>query len=201
MFLRIMVDSTRPLVQRQKNRGRFRIANDRINLPATEFLAVIHLFRALFNARSVQPLMLVMAASRQPVLHLQKQIDISHHQQALVDRIVERFRAYERRKATTSSRFAADRIRRELFLQHLLFCVSDEVVRLHQLQKQAAVAPVLLIHVLPCVAEVLPVRPQMGGQLLYASTRQLVIQRRARDSALGRLHLQQNLDLRPLFLR
>ena len=67
--------TSRSLVQRQKNRGRFCVPYDCINLPMSEFLAMIHLFRALLNTHSVQPLMLVMAASGRLALHLQKQID------------------------------------------------------------------------------------------------------------------------------
>lgn len=76
-------------------------------------------------------------------LHLKKQIDVSHLQQALIDILAERFCAYDYLKTTASSRFAADGVGRELFR------IDDEFVCLFRHQRRSAAAPGLLVHVLP----------------------------------------------------
>lgn len=58
--LQNMPITRRSLVQRQKNRRRFGVAYDRIDLPMAEFLATIYPFWPLLNARSVQSLVLRM---------------------------------------------------------------------------------------------------------------------------------------------
>lgn len=58
--LQNMPITRRSLVQRQKNRRRFDVAYDRIDLPMAEFLATIYPFGPLLNARSVQSLVLRM---------------------------------------------------------------------------------------------------------------------------------------------
>ena len=61
--LQNMPITRRSLVQRQKNRRRFGVAYDRIDLPMAEFLATIYPFGPLLNARSVQSLVLRMDSS------------------------------------------------------------------------------------------------------------------------------------------